>query len=163
MAQERDGKGRFRKGWSGGPGASAHKANKRRAALEQALTRRISPDQADAFVDLLYAQAMQDRDPVAIKVLTPYILGRPTEPISAREAYAPERIPRAEPMDIDAIAIHAQQLLEAYEAGRGSESETKMVRELLETLLRTRQLTDVQTQMASIQTLLEALKEAQGA
>jgi hypothetical protein len=163
MAQERDGKGRFKRGWTGGPGAAAHKANKRRGALEQALIRQITPDQADAFVDRLYADAMEERDPTAIKVLTPYILGRPTDPLSTRQAHAPERIVRSEPMTIDAIALRAQQVLEAFEAGHGSEGEVKMVRELLETVLKARQLTDIQTELSTIKLLLEELREAQGA
>jgi hypothetical protein len=157
----RDARGRFRRGnlFAAGAGAAAHKATKLRAKLQAAVTRRITPAKADALVDLLYAAATQDRDMTAMRLLIPYILGRPPEPLSVLQAQAPERIARETPMDLEAIATTTQQILEAFAAGRLSEADTVMARALLETLLRARHMTDVATQLEQVHHLLEELNE----
>jgi len=157
----RDGRGRFRRGniFATGAGAAAHKATKLRAKLQAAVTRRITPTKADAFVDMLYESATQDRDLTAARILAPYILGRPPEPLSTLQAQAPERIARDTPMDLEAIATTTQQILEAFASGRMGEGDVKIARELLETLLRTRHMTDVTTQLEQVHQLLEALNE----
>jgi hypothetical protein len=72
------------------------------------VTRRVTPAKADAFVDMLYESATQDRDLTAARILAPYILGRPPEPLSVLQAHAPERIARDTPMDLEAIATITQ-------------------------------------------------------
>jgi hypothetical protein len=161
----RDRRGRFRRGnlFAAGAGASSHKATKIRAKMQEAVTRRITPAKADRFVDVLYKSAVQDGDLIAARILAPYILGRAPEPLSDLQAHPPTKIAREIPMNLEAIATTTQQILEAFASGRMAEGDVKIARELLDTLLHARQLTDVQSQLASIQTLLEALKEAQGA
>jgi hypothetical protein len=161
----RDSRGRFAKGnqIGVGAGAAAHREVKVRAKLQAAITCRVSPEKVDAFVDMLLTKSIDEQDLVAARILGPYILGRAAEALTAAQAHAPEHIPRAEPMDIDALADKAQAVLQAFEVGRIGEGEAKMIRELLETALKARQALDLQAQLAAIQVLLEELKEAHGA
>jgi uroporphyrinogen-III decarboxylase len=157
----RDRRGRFRRGnlFANGAGAAAHKATKLRAKLQAAVTRRVTPTKADAFVDMLYEAATQDRDLTAARILAPYILGRPPEPLSSLQAQAPERIARDMPMDLEAIATTTQQILEAFAAGKLSAADATLARAFVETLLHARQMTDVITQLEQVHQLLEELNE----
>jgi hypothetical protein len=161
----RDRRGRFRRGnlFAAGAGAAAHKATKARAKLQRAIVTEVSPDDARRFVRVLLDKVLVDQDLTAAKILAPFILGRPADHLSDLQAHPPTKIAREIPMDLEAIATTTQQILEGFASGRLGEGDVKIARELLETLLRTRQLTDVQAQLASIHALLEDLKEAQGA
>ena len=157
----RDRRGRFRRGnlFATGAGAAAHKATKLRAKMQEAVTRRITPAKADRFVDMLYDSAVQDRDLIAARILAPYILGRAPEPLSDLQAHPPAKIARDTQMDLEAIATTTQQIIEAFASGRMGEGDVKIARELLETLLRTRHMTDVATQLEQVHQLLEELNE----
>jgi hypothetical protein len=161
----RDPRGRFRRGnlFASGAGASAHKATKARAKLQQAIITEVSSEDARRFVRVLLDKVLVEQDLTAAKILAPFILGRPADHISDLQAHPPTKIAREMPMDLGAITTTTQQVLEAFASGRLSEADATLARALLETLSRTRQVTDVQQQLATIQSLLEQLKEAHDA
>jgi hypothetical protein len=156
MAKQRDKRGRFRKGWEGGPGAGAHRVTQLRAQLQAAVTRVITPAKADQFVEMLFTQAVNEHDMVAARALIPYILGRPPEPVSPAElSPQPLDLVRLAPMSLDIIAGNLQRILAQVEAGQISEAEARLSMDLLDSLVKVRQIEEVARRLETIEDLLQ--------
>jgi hypothetical protein len=157
----RDRRGRFGRGnlFAVGAGAAAHKTSKARTKLQQAIIAEVSSEDARRFVRVLLDKVLIEQDVATAKILAPYLLGRPVDPISDLQAHPPTKIVREIPMDLEAIATTTQQVLEAFAAGRLSEADANTARSLLETLLKARHMTDVATQLEQVHHLLEELNE----
>ena len=78
---ERDGRGRFTKGNSGGPGSPY---NRRVAELRSALLDAVTPKDVAAMVAAMIGKA-KDGDSVAFRVIAPYLFGKPSEATEIEE------------------------------------------------------------------------------
>jgi hypothetical protein len=155
MAKNRDGRGRFVRGWTGGPGAAAHRAVKLRAALQESILRKVTPAKADAVVEMLLERAIGAQDLVAARILAPFILGRPVDTIAARQAHPPDRIVSTAPMTVDDIAGALQEVLALYHSGRLDEASATTTQHLLSTLLQARQASDVDRKLTELLAILQ--------
>jgi hypothetical protein len=75
----RDAKGRFAKGWRGGPGAPANPFNRRVAELRRALVEALGERGITRLVEALLRQVEKNGDLAAAEVLLTHALGKPVK------------------------------------------------------------------------------------
>jgi hypothetical protein len=154
---ERDEQGRFRRGgWKGGPGARLHRYVQQRRALRAAAMAEVSPKELRQLIRTLF-QAAMDGDMKAAGLMLGYVLGRAPEALSPMQMGAPERVTRQASMDIETIAEGLQRLYEDYQSGRLNETEARVSRDLLASLLEARKAGELD---AKVSELLAILKES---
>jgi hypothetical protein len=152
--QDRDEKGRFRKGWRGGPGGAKQAYVRARARLYEALMREFSVDDVRALLRALYNQAM-DGNSRAAGLLIAYLCGKPPDAMSARELYPAARVTRESVMSIEALSARLQRLLEDFEAGTVNAEDTRATRDILGSLIQARQIADVERKLDELRLIME--------
>ena len=143
---ERDERGRFRKGWAGGPGSAKHKYVQDRARLFEVLREEFTTEKLQILCRALFIQAING-EPRAAQLLLAYRLGKPPEAMSPRELFPLTRIPAEPTLSIEALSARLQRLLEDFEAGRVSEAEARMCRDILSALITARQTSDLERKL----------------
>lgn len=158
--QDRDEKGRFRKGWRGGPGGARQRYVRARARLSEALTQEFSPDEVRVLLRALYDQAMNGSTRSAALLLT-YLCGKPADAMTAREMYPTARVIRAPVMSIEALSVRLQRLFEDFKAGTVNTEEARISRDILTSLVQARLTTDVERKFDELRLIMEGANNGQ--
>jgi hypothetical protein len=151
---DRDGKGRFRKGWRGGPGGAKQAYVRARAQLYEALMQEFSVDEVRTLLRALYNQAM-DGNTRSAALLMAYLCGKPADAMSARELYPAARVTREPLMSTEALSARLQRLLEDFEAGKVSAEDTRVSRDILSSLVQAKQTVELEQKLAELRLILE--------
>jgi hypothetical protein len=152
--QDRDEKGRFRKGWRGGPGGAKQAYVRARAQLYEALMQEFSVDEVRRLIRSLYNQAMDGNTRSAALLMT-YLCGKPPEAMSAREMFPAVRVVREPVMSIEALSARLQALLENFEAGKVSADEARLSRNILSSLVQAKQHAELERKLDELRLMME--------
>jgi hypothetical protein len=151
---DRDEKGRFRKGWRGGPGGARQAYVRARARLYEALMQEFSADDVRALLRQLYRQAMEGNARSAALVLS-YLCGKPPESMTARELFPATRVTRAPVMSIADVSTRLQRVLEDFEAGAVSADEARLTRDILSSLAQVKQIAELERKLDELRLIME--------
>jgi hypothetical protein len=152
--QDRDEKGRFRKGWRGGPGGAKQAYVRARATIYEALREEFSVDDVRALLRALYNQAM-DGNSRSATLLLAYLCGKPPEAMSPRELFPAVRVVREPAMSLEALSARLQALLEDFEAGTVSGEEARVAKDILSSLVQAKQGAELERKLNELQLTLE--------
>jgi hypothetical protein len=158
--QDRDEKGRFRKGWRGGPGGAKQAYVRARAQLHQALMQEFAVDEVRALLRALYSQAL-DGNTRSATLLMAYLCGKPPEGMSVREMFPTARVTREPVMSIEALSARLQRLLEDFEAGKVTLEDTRMSRDILSSLVQAKQNVELERKLNELQLIMERADNGQ--
>jgi hypothetical protein len=156
----RDDRGRFRKGWRGGPGGAKQAYVRARAQLYEALMQEFSVDEVRALLRALYDQAMDGNTRSAALVLV-YLCGKAPESLSPREMFPAARVTREPAMSIEALSVKLQRLLEDFEAGKVTLEDTRISRDILSSLVQAKQYAELEQKLAELRFILERSENGQ--
>jgi hypothetical protein len=151
---DRDERGRFRKGWRGGPGGAKQAYIRARAQLHQALMQEFAVDEVRALLRALYSQAV-DGNTRSAALLLAYLCGKPSEAMSAREMFPAARVTREPVMSIEALSARLQALLENFEAGKVGADEARVSLNILSNLVQTTQHAALERKLDELRLIME--------
>jgi hypothetical protein len=156
----RDEKGRFRKGFRGGPGGAKHEYIRDRARLYDALRQQLSAEKLQTLWQRLYARALKG-DIRAAALLLSYRLGKVPDAMSARELYPAARVTREPALSLEALSGRLQALLEDFEAGKVSADDARMARDILTSLVQAKQGAELERKLDELWLIMERADNGQ--